>query len=382
MPKKLPMALTLYPKDPTVSTVQQLIPFGQIDRFVHSTRLPGGFHELSFVIAVTQDEFWAWREERLPFRLQLAEDVGKLIWEGRLERVELENLWAIRLVFRGYWRNFTDGVPDTTFIPNTTGDSIIQTLRDSHIPTLQLGTSDAEFDSPGVTIDQEYNSKGEGWDCWRILTDPTRGVLSYGNTSDQKMDLAVWEDREIHYKARNPSVITWEAYVADIRGGVRHLPVDVDLDRMYNNVLTVYESADSVTRTAYAANSDSQAKFLTRDLHIPNIGESASATATGRRDTELARTKELSQQTPGFTVTRIQDVNGVEWPLCRVRAGEVIRIPDFVPKTADLDSVTLDAFSTFFIEETECDHAEGQLTIRPDRDAHDIATILARNGIR
>ena len=381
MPKNNPQSLPLFPLDVTDSTIQELIPWRDVGRFTHSTKLPGGFFELSFTLPVTQEIFWDWRINRPLFRIQLKEDSTRVIWEGRLERIELVSTWVVRLVFRGYWRNFTDGTPDAGFSPNTTADSIIQTLRDSHIPTLQLSTSNAEMDAPGVTINQDFNTSGEGWSCWVILIDSGKGILSVGNSSDQRMDLSIYEDRVIRFKARNPSIVTWESDIVDPRGGVRRFPVDVDVARVFNNVLTVYQSGSSITRTGYA--SSTAALGITRDLHIPDIGESVAGNANSRRDTELAKTKELSQQTPGFVITRVRDaVTGVEQPLCHVRAGEVIRIPDFVPNSVDLDAVTLDAFSTFFIEETICDHQRGELTIRPDRESHTIATILSRNRVR
>ena len=67
----------------------------------------------------------------------------------------------------------------------------------------------------------------------------------------------------------------------------------------------------------------------------------------------------------GLAVNRVWDSDGIEWPLCRMRAGDVIRIPDFTPSTDDLDRVVPDAYRTFFIEETLCDHATGVLTITP-----------------
>ena len=52
-----------------------------------------------------------------------------------------------------------------------------------------------------------------------------------------------------------------------------------------------------------------------------------------------------------------------------MRAGDVIRIPDFTPSTADLDRLVFDAYRTFFIEETSCDHVTGVLSIRPDSES-------------
>lgn len=385
MPKFIPQMLNIFPVDVTDSTFVEVLHLTDVDRFEHSTRLPGGFLTLSFVIPATEAEYWEWRTNRLLYRVLVEEDGGKVIWEGRLENIHLESLWTIRLTFRGYWSNFRDAVPDSAFSPNTTGDSIIQTLRGTHMhaDTLQLSASNAKMDAPGVTIDQDYNKDGEEWDVWRILTDSTKGILTFGNTSDQQMDLAVWEDRVIHYTARNPSVVTWESNVgAGLGGGVRTLPVEVDWQRLSNAVLVAFKSASVVTRTAYAVDQPSIDKYIRKDRHVPGIGESGSGTANARRDTLLAAEKDPQQQTDRITLTRVQDVNGVEWPLCRVRAGDVLRIPDFIPRTGDLDALTLDAFRTFFINETACLHSRGELHVRPDRTGISVAALLAKHNIK
>ena len=98
---------------------------------------------------------------------------------------------------------------------------------------------------------------------------------------------------------------------------------------------------------------------------IARLGESTSATAVQRRDTELNLRSRLRPTAGGLAVNRVWDADGIEWPLCRVRAGDVVRIPDFTPSTDDLDRIVFDAYRTFFIEETLCDHVTGVLTIRP-----------------
>jgi hypothetical protein len=248
--------------------------------------------------------------------------------------------------------------------------------------TLQLSTSNAEMDILTDTLNLDFNLAGEEWTVWEILTNRTKGLLSFGDAADKKMDLAVWEDRIIHYKARDPLVVTWEAYLTGPNAGVRTLPVNISWQRVFNNVLAVYQNGGGVTRTAYSEDTPSSSKYILRDGHVKHMGISDSTTAVLSRDTLLALAKDFTQQANDFRITRVQDVDGVEWPLCRVRAGDVIRIPDFIPKTVDLDALTLDAFSTFFIEETICDHSTGVLTVRPDRDGTSLTALLARNAIR
>ena len=122
----------------------------------------------------------------------------------------------------------------------------------------------------------------------------------------------------------------------------------------------------AVLRTPPAVDAASVSRHLRRERNAPNIGESTREAANRRRDAELEARAELRQRTPGIVLNRVWDSDGVEWPLCRVRAGETLRIPDFVPSTRDLDGANPDSLRTFFIEETLCDHARGTLTIKPE----------------
>ena len=380
MPHNIAMALGLFELTPTSAVLTDTWKIGELTGFRHSTRMPGGFSELSFVLPVTESEYWKWRTERMLFRLLLEEHGGKTIWEGRLEDVELQEKWLILLRWYGYWSNLTDHYHNENY--NTTGDAILKDLRDTmdddSAPALQLSTSNAEMDT-GPTIDQDYQND---WTMWRIMTDPIRGVLAFGSTNDKKIDLAVWDDRILHYKERNPTSVDWQAFIKPENGaGVDRLRTRVSWSNLANAVLTVYESTGTVTRTSFDTNAASIAKYIRREYHVQNIRESSSGPADQRTDTELASRKDLQQETDGLDISRVWDTDGVEWPLCRVRAGEVIRINDFTPVTGDLDTLTLDGYRTFVIEETLCDHSRGILRIRPDRAAGGVSDLLMRSGV-
>jgi len=376
MPRKIAQSMRLFQLSPT-STVQTAAwRIDDLRELRHGTRTPGGFSDLSFTLAVTETEYWQWRTERLLFRLLLEESGGQAIWEGRLEDVELIAKWQVRLRWYGYWSNFTDAFVNASF--NTTGDAIIQALRDEidddAAAALQISTSNAEMDT-GPNIDQDYVDVP----MWEAISDPTRGVLRFGSPNDKPMNLTIYEDRVIRYKERNPSAVDWQAFIKpENGGGVPNLKANISWKNTANVVMTVY---DGPTRTAVAEDSASISKFIRRDLRLTGLITADATTAQQLRDTELAARKDIQQQTNGLTLSRVWDTNGVEWPLCRVRAGEVIRINDFVPVTGDLDAVTLDAFRTFVIEETVCDHDRGRLTIRPDRAAGTLSDILLRNGV-
>ena len=381
MPRNIAQNLKLYtnPAPNSVGAVREppllvalLDPSG-IRSLEHDTRLPGGFHELSLTIAATESEFRDWRQNRLLDRLVLEESAGRTVWEGRIEGVALADRWQVSLTARGYWSNLTDSVRNRSYVTGTdTGGSIIaDLLGDIHAQARQLSPS-VEHVAAGPTIVHEYQ---DDWTIWRILTDRRRGVASFGSGtgarpapySDTGMDVAVWEDRKLHYRRRSLSGTTWHSYVrAENGGGVVNLPLRVDWSDLANAVEVTYERAGEIMRTPQSIDSRSIARHIRRERNVSNIGESTSATAVQRRDTELNLRSHLRPAAAALAVNRVWDGDGIEWPLCRVRAGDVIRIPDFTPSTADLDRLVFDAYRTFFIEETSCDHVTGVLSIRPD----------------
>lgn len=380
MPRNIPQHLKLYtsagpvrePPDPVA-----IIDPTTIRSLEHGTRLPGGFHELHLTLATTESEFREWRQHRLLGQLTIEEPSGRTTWEGRVEAVALADRWQASLTARGYWSNLTDSVRNRSYVSGSdTGGSIItDLLRDIHPQARQLSTS-TEHVAAGPTIVHEYN---DDWTIWRILTDRRRGVASFGSGAGAAMDVAIWEDRKLHYQPRSTPGTTWHSYMRPENGGgvvvgagfkpasTVEGPLRVDWSDLANAVSVTYERNGELTRTPPAVDSRSIARHIRRERHVANIGESTSATAIQRRDTELDLRSRLSVNPPanGLAINRVWDADGIEWPLCRVRAGDVVRIPDFTPSTTDLDQITFDAYRTFFIQETHCNHTTGVLTVRP-----------------
>ena len=380
MPRTIPQHLKLHTSVGAVREPPNLVAIidpSAIRSLEHGTRLPGGFHELHLTLAATESEFREWRQHRLLGHLTLDEPSGRTTWEGRVEAVALADRWQASLTARGYWSNLTDSVRNRSYVSGTdTGGSIVADLiGDIHPQARQLSTS-TEHVAAGPTIVHEYN---DDWTIWRILTDRRRGVASFGTGTGDGMDVAVWEDRKLHYRPRSLSRVVWHSYMRPENGGgvvvgaglkptsTAEGPLRVDWSDVANAVAVTYERDGDLTRTPHAIDSRSIARHIRRERHVANIGESTGATAVQRRDTELNQRSRLSVRPPteGLSVNRVWDANGIEWPLCRVRAGDVIRIPDFTPSTNDLDRLAFDAYRTFFIEETHCDHTTGVLTMTP-----------------
>ncbi len=366
MPRKIAQNLRIYEKEVSGGKLRAIMEPDEAASFDHATRLPGGFFEAHIRLPTTEGEFWDWRQNRMLSRITVEEASGRMIWEGRIEEVELADFWSVDLRARGYWSNLTDTTLNRSYAggSNTGGSIIADLLGRVHADTLQLSTSTAHL-ATGPNIAQEYQ---DDWTIWRILTDARRGVASFGSGGGGEMDVGVWEGRRLHYAERSPSGVDWLSYVrAENGGGVVEMPSRVAWGDVANAVVATYEAAGVVTRTAAAVDGDSVARHIRRERHVANIGESSAGTANLRRDAELRLRSGLRQRSGDLRIDRVWDADGIEWPTCRVRAGDVIRIPDFIPSADDLAGVNLDDLHTFFIEETLCDHRSGTLTIRPDQ---------------
>ena len=364
MAKKIAHHIKLYTKSVANPVLTAVLSPDAIQDLAHTTILPGGFGQLRFNLPTTESECWEWLYGRLLGRIVVEESIGRTIWEGRIEGVALVDRWQIAVTGIGYWSNLTDTVRNRSYLNGTaTGRSVISELLGSmHAQTRQVSISMEHVDV-GPTIVQEYQ---DDWTIWRILTDRFRGVASFGSGTGAAMDIAMWEGRKLHYAPRRQSDVTWHSYLKPERGGgVVNLPLHVDWRDVANAVVVTYEASGVITRTPQAIDADSIARYIRRERHVPNIGESTAAAAVQRRDSELTLRKYVRPKAEGLAINRVWDTNGVEWPLCRVRAGETIRIPDLTPITSNVDRAVIDAYRTFFIVETDCNHDTGILTIRP-----------------
>lgn len=385
MARTLPQAVKVHPKDPTDDSVLELLLPKNVDRLIHSTRLPGGFWTLSMDVPMNVNRYWDWRNNRKLFRIQLEEALRHVVWEGRLEVVELLDLGRVRLTARGYWSNFKDSyftgitanAADYTKDYIETLDVAVGDMLDNgfHADTRQLSTAKDKMETPGVTIDQTYD---DSLSLWEVLTDSSRGLLTWPDSSDRKVDLAVWEDQEVYITARNPAVINWRVSLKGRRAGVSNFPVRVDFQKVANTVVAQYDGA---TLTPEESDSDSVAETIRKEFVVPDIGTAGAAPAQERRGQELEARKDYQQESDAITVTRLFDNNGKEFPLCRVRAGDVLMVEDFAPKSSSIGTPDLDALRTFVVEESICDHDLGTLRLRLDREGTDLADILARNKI-
>ena len=119
------------------------------------------------------------------------------------------------------------------------------------------------------------------------------------------MDVAVWEDRKLHYQPRSAAPVSSgtatcvpENGGGVVRPGLGEGPLRVDWSDVANAVSVTYERDGELMRTPLAVDSRSITRHIRRERHVANIGESTGATAVQRRDTELNLRSELRPGLP------------------------------------------------------------------------------------
>ena len=115
MHKNIAQTLKLYDKNPSSADVSAVFADADLASLTHTTTLPGGFGELTLTVASSEGEFWDWRRNRMLSRMTLEEAGGRVIWEGRVEAVELSEIWRASLTARGYWSNLNDAVINRSY---------------------------------------------------------------------------------------------------------------------------------------------------------------------------------------------------------------------------------------------------------------------------
>ena len=373
MHKNIALTLKLYEKDASSKDVTAVFDDTALASLIHTTTLPGGFGELAVVAASSEGEFWEWRHNRMLSRIALGEAGGRVAWEGRIEAVTLSDIWRASLTARGYWSNLNDAVLNLSYSNGVSSARSIITDMLNRIPAGQRQlSSSTDHIATGPTISHEYQ---DDWTAWRILTDARRGVASFGSGGSGRgglMDVAVWEDRKLRYAPRATSGIVWRSYLrAENGGGVRRLPLRFDWNDVANAISVTYELNGVIRRTSTASDADSIARHIRRERNVRNIGETTAATAILRRDAELNRRSQLRPNLRtgrgadgnDIEIDRVWDEDGVEWPLCRVRAGDILRVPDLAPGADNLARGDADGYRSFFVEETRCNHARGILAV-------------------
>lgn len=353
---------------------------------VLKTKLHGGFWDADISFDCAVEDAWDWILNRANYRVIVEDVANSTVWEGRLRYPRLRP-GGVRLTFRGYWSVWLDRVIELGSTKSYTAqdlDAIIQDIRDNWTNASILSSSNTQFDNPAVTIDRKFVDKT----AWQAIAGDQEGVANQTDSSNNQYFVAVWEGTRassgapgqpvVYFKQRSISAVDWQVLLADLKAPPA---VGVDYDGIYNAVSVKYrdvDAADAETRTAVSQNTASQTSFGRRDLLIDG-GYMDSAGATNRRDRALETLRvRRAAIDGGITIKRLHDRLGVEQvSLARLRAGDVLRISDLVPNSAGLSGVSLDAFRTFFVRETEYRWPENVITAYLDQENQSLERLLA-----
>ena len=332
-----------------------------------TTKLNGGFYECGFRLALDLPAAWTWITKRIFYRLLII-DGPQTLWEGRLEDIALTE-GGVTVKCFGFYANLSD-IPYTTAY-NEIADVILKAVLTANCAQINADQSNIDATGgPAIT-------SGAGVSYLDIYPKQiVEKVLAFSDdTNNAKWYFAIWEDRKPYLFARDISTLNWRVDLKDFaRFLLRHRGAE-----LWNSAYAVYDAAGLV-RTGTTTNAASVAKYgLTRRKVIPNLGTVVAGAAQSYRDGWVEDHKDvfprLENMVLGLTVF---NANGVPRPSSWVRAGDVLRVRDLVPVTADVDTITRDALRTYFLVKTEYDHDAGTMRITPDTEPSGLAEILGK----
>lgn len=179
-------------------------------------------------------------------------------------------------------------------------------------------------------------------------------------------DWGVWLDRQFDFTAKAPGVIDWYVYTGDCED----LSISPNPDALCNYVMVDFVQGGAFHEQVILQDAASQLLYGVRKkkLDIPGLIDESSGGpanpggATHIGNTYLADCKDLKVAAE-FTCNRIFDSYGAEQSLCKVRAGENIRLVDWLPTEETLTGVN--DIATFRIKSAKYDHNKSTLDVTP-----------------
>ncbi|MBU0495674.1 MAG: hypothetical protein KKA73_13190 [Chloroflexi bacterium] len=209
---------------------------------------------------------------------------------------------------------------------------------------------------------------------WRPLADIVAQALAFGDASANTYGLCVWDSEaasdglpQAHVSARDISDYDYLVRLADLE----EFTSDPSLDQLYNYIIVEYRDEQgrpawlTPTDAATLTDATSVATYGQRD-YVLRVDSESATTAQYLGERYLARHKDPVYKVCMTLDWEIPDKRGVLQPACRVRAGERIRVANYLDGT------------TFFIAATEYNAATGRLVLTPDAPPDDAAVLLAQ----
>jgi len=362
---KRDLEIRLYDNDLSTPTFEEQLR-DKIQGAKFSTKLHGGFNTFSFTLRADLPEAWEWLTKRMFYRIIIA-DAEKTLWEGRIQDLELL-AGAANATAYGYYSSLNDGIYHTAY--NAVASVVIKAILTAECP--QISSAQSNIDATDITID----SAADAAYADKSPRELVEKLLKFSDSTSGEWYFAIWEDRIPYLEKRSVSSVDWLVRLEDLRRmNLKHRGAN-----LWNDVYAIYDVGGVLTRTAVSANATSKTKYgVTRKYAIPNLGTVAAAAAQAQRDVWLAEHKDIWPSLENFVIGDVvYDTDMVPYSSAWVRAGEVIRIMDLIPASADLTTVTRDALRTFYILETTYDIDNKENRIVVDTPGEGIDAVLAR----
>jgi len=302
-----------------------------------STVVPGGFANCSFKLRGELSFLLDIYSNAPEGKLQVYGVDSRVAWEGLVLGVSIPREGKIEVVAMGYWgtlsRQYYYHSAATTNIK-----AIIQDILATKCPSISSDYSNIA--DPLQTASQYFYQDEKPSNIIPDLVDQCSATGIWL--------AAIWEDQKF-YLTTQPTTIAWQCSISDMEGD--SCP-ERDLDSIANKIACRYElrgSPSSNVLTAWSEDSSSQSKWGIREAVIP-LGEADADAAIRVRDMAL-NTLKNPRLTGSFSLNRVLNAQGIEEPLYRVRAGQLIKIIDILPGAPLIDEP--DGFRIALIQETE-----------------------------
>jgi hypothetical protein len=189
-------------------------------------------------------------------------------------------------------------------------------------------------------------------------------------------DYGCWEDKSFFWTPRSDSV-DWLVSTLDCSD----VSISPNPDWLCNRVIVSYGDGDFMQQTI-REDTDSQTKYgrrIIKTLELQNIYILADAQRYG--DQYITEHKDL-KVTSELTTSRVFTTAGAEVPLYRVRAGDIVKVIDWMPASELLMDVNVTDITTFKIKSTSYDHSDNSLQITPTEPLSQVEIDLARLASR
>jgi hypothetical protein len=224
--------------------------------------------------------------------------------------------------------------------------------------TANIGTTDFDYPDTTVWTFAPYTS------YFDALTQMNKG---------NNWNWGVWENRVMSFAAKFTTP-TWLAKTSDCSD----LKISPNPENFANRIVCSYTLPGGFPADLTVNDVPSQTEYgriVTKLLSLP--GEMTTPGATSIAGVCLTESKDL-KVSGEFTTSKIYDIYGTEHHLGEVKAGEVVRITDWLPTE---EATGVDNIATHEIKSPKYDHNSSSLAVTPTEFVSQTEVLIAQNII-